>query len=202
MPSNDNNKRRKQNEEATAHLNDTLMDDAATVGAENTTVDLIYTRLTLVLKVTASTDARATTRQLLQDFLKNAQQIDRHVAFLSWFKNNTEARAIIRPADVSSDFQLLQSYFPRLNPKQDNRSQTLYVSVFLRHTDDLTDLTKALNFWLTNGGHKIYTKPLQCEKTVEIAWLQYSTRNMDKDLLAQEIVVLRLVSLGNDLSWN
>ena len=172
-------------------------DDEATVAADNVS-PLLCTRITLVLKVPASNDPRGTTRRLLQNYLTQCQQSDRTAAYLPWYTDNSSP-PIARPQDVSADFQTLQSYFPRLNPKKDLTAQTQYVSVFLRHTDDLIDLQKDMQFWFSDGGHKLYEKPLQCEKTVEVAWLQYSTREMDKDLISREIMETLGIEVG--MSW-
>ena len=44
-----------------------------------------------------------------------------------------------------------------------------------------------MSFWFKNGGHKLYKNPLQRENKMDMAWLEYSTGQMDEDLLAREI---------------
>ena len=110
---------------------------------------------------------------LLQDFLAQIQQSDRHVAFLLWYfsNNNSSAVPIKQPDDFSNNYQALKKYSPRLNPKQHTRQQPAHNTIFLIHSDDLTHLQKDMSFWFKNGGHKLYKNPLQCEKKMELAFL-------------------------------
>ena len=57
-------------------------------------------------------------------------------------------------------------------------------------------MQKDMSFWFKNGGHKLYKNPLQREKTMEVTWIEYSTRKMVKDLLAHEIFSDSLIEVG------
>ena len=69
----------------------------------------------------------------------------------------------------------------------ENKTAHKTATDLLRHYDDLTQLQKYMSFWFKNSGHKLYKNPLQCEMITEVAWLEYSARKMDKDLLARKI---------------
>ena len=100
----------------------TNMNDDDTVKAVNET-ELLCTRVTLLVKFLASNNARNSTRKLLQSFLVNTQQSDRHVAFLPWYSSNNKSSAvpIKRTKNVSEYFQSLQTYYPCLNLGQHTR---------------------------------------------------------------------------------
>ena len=97
----------------------TNMNDENTVESGNET-ELLCTRVTLLLKVPMSNNSRNTTQKLLQDFLVQIQQSDRRVVFIPWYSSNNKSfvAPIKRPENVYQDFQALQTYYTRLNPKQ------------------------------------------------------------------------------------
>ena len=83
-------------------------------------MELLFTRVTLLLKVLARNNIRNAMWKTLQYFLFQSQHIDRHVALLPWYfsKKNSFTVPIERPNDVSKYFQALQTYSPCLNPKK------------------------------------------------------------------------------------
>ena len=93
----------------------------------------------------------------------------------------------------------MKTYSPCLQRKQHKKQQAVYTSIFLRHSDDITQLQKDMSFGFKNDNHDLYKEPLQCEKLMYVAWLDYSTREMDKDLLAREILLDSGVEVC--LSW-
>ena len=79
----------------------------------------------------------------------------------------------------------------------------MYTFIFLLPSDFLTQMQKDMSFWLENGGHKLYKTPLQYEKIMEMAWLEYSTWKMDKTSSATKsslTLVLRWAYSGKTLS--
>ena len=130
--------------------------------------ELLCTRVTLLLKVTAGNNTRNAMRNHLEEILGQSQHRDRHITFLQWYssKNNYSVVPIKQPNDVYQDFKSLQTYSTLLNPKQHTKQKPEYTPIFLCHSDDITQLQKDTSFWFENSGHNIYKKTLQCEKTM------------------------------------
>ena len=76
-----------------------------TVEAGNNT-ELLCMSINMLLKIMVSNNACNATQNILQDFLVQTQQSDRHVEFLPWYssKNNSSAVPAERTGDVSQDF--------------------------------------------------------------------------------------------------
>ena len=146
-----NNIRSQGNRQST-NINDDVMVEA---GEE---MEILFTQVTLLLKVPASNNACNATWKLLQDFLVKIQQSDRYVAIHQWYSsnNNSSTVPIKRTDDVSKYFKTFQTYCPRLNPKQHTKKQPVYASIFFRRSDYLAQLQKYMSFWLKNGGHRLY----------------------------------------------
>ena len=75
-----------------------------------------------------------------------------------------------------------------MKPEQRTIHQPGYASIFILHSNELTDMQKDIIFWLEKGGQKVYKNLPQYEKAMEVVWLEYSTRQMDKYLLARAIL--------------
>ena len=85
---------------------------------------------------------------LLQYFLVQSQQSDRHISLLSWYSSNKNSSTVPmnHPDDVSKYFQSLQIYSTYLNPKNHTKKKPVYASTFFHHSDNLTPLKNNMSF--------------------------------------------------------
>lgn len=79
----------------------------------------------------------------------------------------------------------IQEYFNRTFIRK--TGGVLYISVRLGHDNQFKDMHSEVDWWLSAHGYGWYYKSLQCESSVCIGWLLYSTIDMDKSSLAAEI---------------
>ena len=169
---------------------ETSMEDDATIVAANNEdtvpTEITTTRITLTLTVVGKDKSRQDTLQQIRDFLTYSQRADPHIRILPWYSSGNQL-PLVSADDVPTDFNLLQVYCPRLNPRMNLQKQRVYASVHLQHSDSLITLKQNLAVWLGDKGHMIYPKDLQYEKTVDAGFLCWSTRSMDKEVLAAEI---------------
>ena len=115
--------------------------DEETVAASNGP-KVYKTRVTLTLNVSCKNNPRAAVHQLLQSFMTQALRSDTLFAFLPWYSNGLGYQPLNNPTALPNDFNILQSYSPKLNPNKKQLQQTSYVSLYLQHTDDFVEFQK------------------------------------------------------------
>ena len=111
---------------------------------------------------------------------------------------NADKKLVIYPWKEGSSFAPLQKikdmptllpdigrYFNRAFPRK--IGGTTYISVYLGHEKPFKTMQDELAWWFSNHQYGWYVKPLQCERSICIGWLLYSTLDMDREQLAEEI---------------
>ena len=161
--------------------------DDATVLAGNDPPPTFTTRVQLTMNINCRSNPKAAVIQTLRSFLTQGRRFDNHFGFLPWYRIGADLPLISQPDTIPSDFSVLSSYMPKLNPDQRKLKQTLYVSLFLQHSDDYIEMAKNFGTWLSDGQHKLYKQLLQVERERCIGSFCWSTKKMDRELLAEEI---------------
>ena len=111
---------------------------------------------------------------------------------------NADKKLVIYPWKEGSPFAPLQKikdmptllpdigrYFNRAFPRK--VGGTAYISMYLGHEKSFQILQEELAWWFSNQGFGWYIKLLQCKRSICIGWLLYSTLDMDREQLAEEI---------------
>ena len=85
-------------------------------------------RVSLVIKLPASTDPRAKCRTILKSLITQARKVDPNFAILPW-ANRSEEKPLAKASAFPVEYQDLQAYFPQLAPRVKNHNnQTLWLS--------------------------------------------------------------------------
>ena len=146
--------------------------------------------------VDKSADALVALSETIKAFWSQIKELDKSLVIYPWAEGSNKAALMMierlpqRPSD-------LQAFFDRALPRKNGG--TLYVSVYLGHTETFKKLHSDVKYWLEGESSGWYIKALQVEKSVVAGWLMYSDLDTDQDLLAQAIFKMSGVKVG--LRW-
>ena len=151
--------------------------------------------LKLILPPTDPSDALEALKMVLIEVWEKIKEADKTTIIYPW--SNKEAAqfpGLTKTSDLPSTVPAIQEYFNRAFPRK--TGGVMYVSVYLGHDRPFKDLHSEIDWWLAQQGYGWYKKALQCEKSVVIGWLLYSTIDMDREILAAEIFKATGVTVG------
>ena len=179
-----------QNKTSNNHEDMIVESDDDTCTADNTTmVDPHCARVTVIFKLPPSPDPTNTLIKMIRDFLTNGSIVDSNFALLPWYtKPRVPVSPFVTAQQIPSDLTMLQTHSPKLFPKKHNNKQDVYRSFYIRHTEEYSEFSKAMKPWLSSHNHRMYTKKIQCERSMDIAWLCYSSKHMNADRIQAEIL--------------
>jgi hypothetical protein len=136
---------------------------------------------------------------LLKDFLSRIQMSDTTAVIEPWYSNEHSLPKLEKGAHFPTQITPLRQYFPNLWEGKGIQKHNMYTSVYLFHSDPISEIREGIKDWLRSAGHGIFDRPLQYDLTAEIGWLLYSTRETNTETLAQAIRDLTGVHCG--LRW-
>ena len=152
--------------------------------------------LKLLLPPTEPANALEALKGVLSEVWSVLKEADKRMVIYPW-NNSAESRALPglkKVEDLPGTLSGIQEYFNRAFPRK--QGGTIYVSVFLGHDKPFKEMNTDYGWWFSGHNCGWYLKALQCEKSVVIGWLLYSTIDMDRDLLAAEILRITGVTVG------
>ena len=152
--------------------------------------------LKLLLPPTEPAQALEALKGVLREVWTVLKEADKKMVIYPW-SNNAESRifsGLKKVEELPETLSGIQEYFNRAFPRK--QGGTIYVSVFLGHEKTFKEMSTDYGWWFSGHNCGWYLKALQCEKSVVIGWLLYSTIDMDRDLLAAEILKTTGVSVG------
>ena len=112
------------------------------------------------------------------------READKKLVIYPWKDGSTYA-PLQKIKDMPTLLPDIGRYFNRAFPRK--LGGTIYISMYLGHEKTFKTLQDELAWWFGNHGYGWYIKPLQCERSICIGWLLYSTLDMDREQLAEEI---------------
>ena len=131
---------------------------------------------------------------VLKDVWTKLKETDPRLVIYPWSKESAKVPGLTKVEELPDKVPAIQEFFDRAFPRK--AGGTMYVSVFLGHDKPFQDMHSELDWWLVGQGYGWYLKALQCEKSVVIGWLLFSTIDMDREVLAEEIRQLTGVEVG------
>ena len=155
-------------------------------------------RYDLQLRVPPTDPAQAldALKGVLLSVWKILKEADKKLVLYPW-SNSEESRnlpGLTKIDEMPGTLSGIQAYFDRAFPRK--QGGVIYVSVFLGHDRSFKDMMSDYRWWFLGQGFGWYVKALQCEKSIVIGWLLYSTIDMDKEMLASEILKATGVKVG------
>jgi len=151
--------------------------------------------LKLALPPTEPADALEALVMVLQKVWKQLKEADKRLVVYPWGNKEAKKLSVLKKVeDLPERVPAIQEYFNRAFPRK--AGGVMYVSVYLGHDRSFKEMHSEVDWWLVQEGFGWYKKALQCEKSVVIGWLLYSTIDMDRELLASEIFKATNVQVG------
>ena len=129
-------------------------------------------------------DSLSALSKVLLDIWTALRDADKKLVIYPW-KEGSSFPPLQKTKEMPTTLPDIARYFDRAFPRK--AGGTTYVSVYLGHEKAFNKLHEEVSWWFTNHGFGWYLKALQCERSMCIGWLLYSTLDMDKDQLADEI---------------
>jgi hypothetical protein len=136
---------------------------------------------------------------LLKDFLSRIQMSDTTAIIEPWYSNERSLPQLEKGSHFPTQITPLRRYFPNLWEGKGIQNHNMYTSVYLFHSDPISEIREGIKDWMRSAGHGVFDRPLQYDLTAEIGWLLYSTRETNTETLAQSIFELTGVQCG--LRW-
>ena len=133
-------------------------------------------------------------RKQLQEVIDKLLEIDETIKFVPWYSSAYED--VMPNHTLPEDLWNINKYFPRMKPKQ---SGPIYGEFRMMHTKKHEDIIQAITPWLFENKIGIYYHTLQCKTTTNLGWLLWSFRNIDTDILQNEL--LRLYNIKVQLRF-
>jgi hypothetical protein len=122
-------------------------------------------------------------RTKLQEWFSQNKSIDIHFKVLP-FRSTDKSKPLLQVEDIPQSTMELTKYFPRLDNKVGESWGDVRVSYSLKPETAL-DL---MSIWLSNHGHNQYLKALQEESDIPVGWLLYSTLEITRTKLTEELI--------------
>jgi hypothetical protein len=129
-------------------------------------------------------DSLAALSKVLVEVGTALRDADKKLVIYPW-KEGSTAPPLQKTKEMPTTLPDIARYFDRAFPRK--AGGTTYVSVYLGHEKSFKKLHEEVSWWFSNHGFGWYLKALQCERSMCIGWLLYSTLDMDKEQLADEI---------------
>ena len=129
-------------------------------------------------------DSLAALSKVLLDIWTVLRDADKKLVIYPW-KEGSTFPPLQKTKEMPTTLPDIARYFARAFPRK--TGGTMYVSVYLGHENPFKKLHDEVSWWFTSHGFGWYLKALQCERSRCIGWLLYSTSDMDKEKLADEI---------------
>lgn len=166
----------------------------------NTTTYAYKTRITQKLTVPASANMTASLVNTIKTWLNHLDKGDNKAAVLPWKASDSLEKHLKDGTTLPRDINGLKTYFFNFFLKEENKEVAIYPSVYLGHSKPLDDIVDSMEkSGFLGKKHQMYRKMLQEEDVKEIGWFQFSTREMDRGALKDQIEAELKVDVG--LKW-
>jgi hypothetical protein len=130
-------------------------------------------------------------REHISNIIGEMCKYDITIQLAPWLQNS--ARSTIDRSHIPETIQDINLYIPRIR----NLSHGSTWGEFrLMHTEDWRTILEQMSPWLSDLGHGIYFKELQCERTYSLGWLLWSFRSIDTRVLSEEILKLHNIKIS------
>lgn len=164
----------------------------------NTTKYDHKSRLTWRITVPQSANMTNALINMIKQMLNHLNKGDKDAAVLPWKSSNCLEKHLKDGSTLPRDINGLKIYFHNFFLRDENKNAIVYPSVYLGHKKPLDDIIASMREFMGKK-HGIYRKMLQEEETKEIGWLMYTTREIDRGALKDQILEELKVDIG--LKW-
>jgi hypothetical protein len=131
-----------------------------------------------------ATEALAMLSSALLAFWTILKDVNKKLVIYPW-KDGSIAAPLQKIKDMPEKLPDIARFFDKAFPRK--AGGTTYASVYFGHEKSFKAIHEELEWWLANQQCGMYPKALQCERSMCIGWLLYSTLDMDREQLADDI---------------
>ena len=143
-------------------------------------------RFDLKLFAPPSTAPDVALSTVIKTFFAKLKTIDPTIVIYPWYNEHIPTTpALLEPNTTPTTITNLRKYFPRLFPRTSGGDY--FTTIRLGFSEPLDHIVDNLSWWLKEKKIGLWSRPLQCEDTIVIGWLLYSTRQMDIQSLTEAI---------------
>ena len=158
------------------------------------------TRVTLKLTVQGQKDMKIGMMKMLKEYLVEMRKADSNIQIYPWKESHDRTKARIKTENDLTDLAAMQAAYGKgFFVYKGQGTMRLYPKVRIGHDTSIEDVRDQTKEWARANECNIFRDRLQFEKTTQVGWFCYTTRNFDTDALAE--VISRLVGFQVDLQW-
>ena len=187
--SNKNNKKEEDEEETTPERNNHTMYNHVHV-----------TRITLKLTVQSQKDMKMGMIKMFKEYLTEIRKADPNVQVYPWKEGQDKTKPRIKSENELTDIPAMQAAYGKgFFVYKGQGTMRLYPKIRIGHDCSIEDMREETNEWARANECNIFRDRLQFEKTTQVGWFCYSTRNFDTEALSE--VISNSMGFKVDLQW-
>lgn len=152
------------------------------------------------LSVTPSNDPVGEMHSAIQSMYEQIKECDRTLVVYTWKekdstdKKGQQRKPITSSSEIPTTTAEMQKFFDGARPL--TKGGDVYIRVYLGHNEEFSELHENVNWWLRDNKYGWYRKQLQVEKATSLGWLLFSVREIDEELLTQDILARTGIKVG------
>lgn len=143
-------------------------------------------RITVRFKIPPTTNIFTTIQNLAKQFLVEFNKGDEKGEIFPYNAYNYMKNNLKSDRQLPRDLQELKIYFTGYIPDNLEKGGVFYAKIYIGHDVSFQDFKQSMFEWY-KGKHAIYRNMVQSEKTAEIGFLLFSTRQIDAGALSDEM---------------
>jgi hypothetical protein len=137
---------------------------------------------------TSSSDSEAIILNIFEEFMDELIRADDMAAILPWRAIHRSKGSLTDSENAPKNVKALRTYLNKFYIScTPDKQFTTYPGIHIGHDKVLSDLRDDMQLWLQDGDHGLYYKMLQVEDSSEIGWFLYSTKEMDAELVGEQV---------------
>ena len=158
------------------------------------------TRITLKLTVQGQKDMKMGMMKILKEYLTEMRKEDPNIQIYPWKEGHDMTKSRIKSENELNDIAEMQAAYGKgFFVYKGEGTMRLYPKIRIGHDCSIEDLREETREWARANECNIFRDRLQFEKTTQVGWFCYSTRNFDTEALSE--VISKTMGFKVDLQW-
>ena len=157
-------------------------------------------RITVKLKVQGQKDMKAGMMKLLKEYLVEMKKADPNLQIYPWKEGEDRTKPRLKTESDLTDLAVMQATYGKgFFVFRNQGTMRLYPKIRIGHDSSIEDIREETREWARANECNIFKDRLQYEKTTQVGWFCYTTRNFDTESLGD--VIAKTVGFQVDLQW-
>ena len=157
-------------------------------------------RITIKLTVEGQKDMKVGMIKMFKEYLTEMRKADPNIQIYPWKEGDDNTKPRIKTENELTDIAAMQAaYGKNFFVYRNQGTMRLHPKIRIGHDASLEDIREETREWARANECNIFRDRLQFEKTTQVGWFCYTTRNFDAEALAE--VVSRETGFQVDLQW-